>query len=55
MDSLVDIVRQETLLAMYESVERMNLAIYSGDRDTYNCERDLQEQLRREFENLLED
>jgi hypothetical protein len=52
MDTMIDLAKQETLLAMYQSVDRMNEAVASGNQDVYQSECHLQQNLRRNFEDL---
>jgi hypothetical protein len=54
MDTMIDLAKQEALLAMYDSVERMNQALVSGNHDVYQSEYHLQQNLRRNFEDLQE-
>lgn len=52
MDSIIDYAKQETLLAMYRSVERMNDHIAKGNAGGVISERHLQMNLRSNFEEL---
>lgn len=54
MGDLVDMVKAETLAALYRSVERMNQAVVDGNQDIYQSEVGLQQNLRRNFEELSE-
>lgn len=52
MDSLVDYAKQETLLAMYRSVDRMNHHIANGNTAGAISEQHLQKNFRSNFEEL---
>jgi hypothetical protein len=52
MDTMIDLAKQEALLAMYQSIDRMNEAIASGNQDVYQSECHLQQNLRKNFEDL---
>ena len=54
MDTVVDHVKRETLMAMYRSVDRMNQAVVDGNTEVYQSEVGLQQNLRSNFEELLE-
>ena len=54
MDSIVDLAQAEALQAMYRSVDRMNWAIVDGNQEVYQSEVGLQQNLRSNFEELLE-
>ncbi len=55
MDSMIDLAKAEKLRAMYRSVDRMNHAVVDGNQDVYQSEVGLQENLRRNFEDLQKD
>jgi hypothetical protein len=50
---MIGLAKEETLQAMYESVDRMNNAIVNGNQDVYQSEVGLQKNLRSNFEELL--
>lgn len=54
MDSVVDYAKQETLLAMYRSVDRMNEHVIAGNSDGVVSEQHLQTNLRGNFRELQE-
>jgi len=54
MDTMIGIAKAETLEAMYASLDRMNQAVVSGNQDVYQSEVGLQQNLRSNFEELLE-
>ena len=54
MDTMIGLAKEETLLAMYASVDRMNEALASGNGDVYRSEYHLQQNLRSNFEELLD-
>lgn len=55
MDSLVDYAKQETLLAMYRSVDRMNAHVVNGNTDGVISEQHLQKNFRSNFEELSDE
>ena len=55
MDTMTDHAKAAALEAMYRSVERMNQDVASGRKDACKVERQLQEGLWHNFEDLLEE
>lgn len=55
MDTVIQHAKVETLLAMYQSVGRMNQAILEGNQEVYQSEVGLQQNLRGNFRELLEE
>lgn len=51
-DSVVDYVKQEELLAMYRSVDRMNHHMVDGNSDSAFGEQHLQQNIRQKFRDL---
>ncbi len=51
---MIDHAKAAALEAMYRSVERMNQYVAEGLQDGYQAERGLQENLRHNFEDLLD-
>ena len=54
MGAMIDLAKAEALQAMYASVNRMNHAIVDGNQDAFQSEVGLQQNLRSNFEELLE-
>jgi len=52
---MIDHAKVEALKAMYASVDRMNNAIVAGNQDVYQSEVGLQQNIRSNFEELLEE
>lgn len=52
MDSVVDYAKQETLLLMYQSVDRMNHHVVNGNTAGVIAEQHLQVNYRSNFEEL---
>jgi len=53
--AMIDHAKVEALKAMYASVDRMNNAIVAGNQDVYQSEVGLQQNIRSNFEELLEE
>ena len=53
MDSLIQTAKNQTLLAMYRSLDRMNQAVADSNSEVYQAEQGLQQNLRNNFEDLL--
>jgi hypothetical protein len=54
-DTLIQLAKTETLLAMYKSVERMNYAIMTENHGMFIAEKGLQKNLRKNLESLSRD
>jgi hypothetical protein len=52
---MIDHAKAEALKAMYASVDRMNNAVVDGNQDVYQSEVGLQQNIRSNFEELLEE
>ena len=52
MDSITDYSKQEALIAMYQSVDRMNQHILNDNTDGIVAEQNLQKNFRSIFEEL---
>ena len=52
---MIDYAKAEALKAMYASVNRMNNAVVDGNQDVYQSEVGLQQNIRSNFEELLEE